>query len=84
MAITDRNKSVWKALEAEMWVGAIEEVPTQGFERLSYFKEKLGLRERATLMRLHAMIDTGKAIAKKFFVRRRDGKPDNITHYKLL
>ena len=67
--------------DAPLWVGACEVIPP-GFVRLSYFKKKWGLKDRQCRQRLFNLIDAGKVITKKFYIKRRDGKPDFITHYK--
>jgi len=67
----------------DMWVRAIDTPPPE-YKRFSDFKEKWKLKERQTQRRLYRLLDAGKVVAKKFYVLRRDGKPDNITHYKIL
>jgi len=67
----------------DMWVGSVE-VPPPEFKRLSHYRKLWKCKDSATRARLYDMIDSGEVESESFYVKRRDGKPDNITHYKLL
>ena len=67
----------------DLWVGSIEEVPA-GFLRRADLVQMWKVKDRMVGYRLDELYKVGKVIAKKFYIKRRDGKPGPVTHYKLL
>ena len=77
-------------VDGSFFIGAIQEqreseldVVPEGYHRLSYYSDLISRSKCQAGRLLNDLIDAGKAEAKKFRILRRDGRPDDITHYKI-